>query len=480
MKNIKMNIKKSSLCYGLMKTYIHTMKYIAFTLLILGINACSDFVEIDPPKNTLISETVFEDAETVEAALANIYFKMRDDSMVSGSFGLSVLLGTYADELDYYGSNAEFSRIYAHGLTNTSSTALDWWTSAYNIIYAANDIIQGLENTEMLSAAQIDEYKGQALFVRGYMHSLLVTLYGDVPYITTTNYVENNRTGRMPEDDVYAHVIDDLKEAIGLLGDAYVVSERVIPNRWVAKALLARIYLYTENWEMAETTASEILDEFDLETDLTKVFLKESSEAIWQFKPDDGIGSQNSSVAILLIITGIPGQQYALTNTFLDAFEEGDLRLEHWIGSMTSSTDGETTLHFAYKYKETVNTTELSLEYTILFRLAEQYLIRAEARAQSDNIPGAQQDLNIIRNRAGLANTTASNKADILDAILQERRVELFTEQGHRWFDLKRVGRANEFLAPIKTNWKDTDVLFPIPLNEIELNPNLEPQNPGY
>lgn len=479
MNTMKINIKKSSIRYELLKESISIMKPIIFSLMIFGINACSDFVEIDPPKNTLVAETVFEDAETVEAALANVYFKMRDESMISGSFGFSVLLGTYTDELDYYGSNVEFSRIYNHGVTNISTTARDWWTSAYNIIYAANDIIQGLDNTEMLSAAQKNEYKGQALFVRGYMHSLLVAVYGDVPYITTTNYVENNSIGRMPEAEVYAHVIDDLNEAIDLLGEDYVVSERVIPNRWVAKALLARIYLYTENWEMAETTASEVLDGFDLETDVTKVFLKDSSEAIWQFKPDDNF-QNNSLVAQWLIITGIPGQQYALTSTLLDAFEADDLRLDHWISSFTSVSDGETTLQFAHKYKETYNTTELSLEYTIVFRLAEQYLIRAEVRTQLENIAGAQQDLNTIRNRAGLANTTAANKADLLDAILQERRVELFTEQGHRWFDLKRMGKASEVLAPVKTNWKDTDILFPIPLNEIELNPNLEPQNPGY
>lgn len=479
MKNMEINITKSFLQRGHLNKCVKCIKYKVFILVVLGINACSDFVEVDPPKNTLVAETVFEDAETIEAALANVYFKMRDESMLSGTFGLGILMGSYSDELDYYNSNAEYTRIYNHGVINSNATALEWWTTAYNIIYAANDIIQGLENTEMLSPAHVDEYKGQALFVRAYMHSLLAGLYGDVPYITTTNYLQNNTISRMPEGEVYAHVIDDLNQAIGLLGDVYVSGERVIPNRWVAKALLARIYLYTENWELAESMASEVLNGFDLEADVTKVFLKESSEAIWQFKPDD-YPQNNSLEANWLIIDFIPGQDYAVTNMLLDAFEPGDQRLDHWIGSFTSESDGETTLQFAYKYKETFHTTELSLEYSIVFRLAEQYLIRAEARAQLENIAGAQQDLNAIRNRAGLANTTAANKADLLDAILQERRVELFTEQGHRWFDLKRMGRASEVLAPIKTNWKDTDVLFPIPINEIELNRNLEPQNPGY
>ncbi|MDO5969574.1 RagB/SusD family nutrient uptake outer membrane protein, partial [Flavivirga aquimarina] len=121
-----------------------------------------------------------------------------------------------------------------------------------------------------------------------------------------------------------------------------------------------------------------------------------------------------------------------------------------------------------------------SEEYPVVFRLAEQYLIRAEARAELGKISEAQSDLNVIRNRAGLGNTTASTKEALRDAILDERQVELFTERGHRWFDLKRRGEAADVLAPLKPSWQDTDVLFPIPESELLLNPNLLPQNDGY
>ena len=115
-----------------------------------------------------------------------------------------------------------------------------------------------------------------------------------------------------------------------------------------------------------------------------------------------------------------------------------------------------------------------------MLRLAEQYLIRAEARARQGNIPGAQQDLNSIRNRAGLPNTTTSGPTEILEAIMEERQRELFTEGGHRWLDLKRTGRTTEVLAPLKPLWDPTDVLWPIPEDEIFNNSNLLPQNPGY
>ena len=148
------------------------------------------------------------------------------------------------------------------------------------------------------------------------------------------------------------------------------------------------------------------------------------------------------------------------------------------MGSKTSS-DGLTTLFFANKYKSIFNVTE-SLEHSIIFRLEEQYLIRAEAKAHLGIIEESQTDLNTIRNRAGLANTTASTKETLLTAILNERFVEFFTEQGQRWFDLKRTEEAKNEIATIKSNWNDTDLLLPIPETEIEVNPNLKPQNPGY
>ena len=88
--------------------------------------------------------------------------------------------------------------------------------------------------------------------------------------------------------------------------------------------------------------------------------------------------------------------------------------------------------------------------------------------------------MNKVRNRAGLSNNEADNKEALLLAIVRERRVELFTEQGHRWFDLRRTGMASAELSNLKPGWADTDVWLPLPENELLLNGNLLPQNPGY
>ena len=114
-----------------------------------------------------------------------------------------------------------------------------------------------------------------------------------------------------------------------------------------------------------------------------------------------------------------------------------------------------------------------------MFRLAEQYLIRAEARAEQGDLTGAATDLNAIRSRAGLGATTASNQINLLAAILHERQVELCFEEGFRWFDLKRTGTIDAVLGTVKPTYKPYAALYPIPFTQTQLNPFLT-QNPGY
>ena len=446
-------------------------------MMVLGALSCSDFVEVDPPKNTLVAERVFSDPSTVESALANLYFSLREEGMVSGNSGFTTLLGIYADELDYYAFNGDVVQLYRHTVTPQNSVLLGWWTQAYQVIYAANDIIAGVESAEDLRAMEVERYKGQALFVRAYVHSLLVGVFGDIPYIATTDYVVNTNASRLETDVVYEAIIEDLQQAVALMDGADIpVGDRVVPDADVARALLARMALYTQQWELAAATAGEVIATFPLEPNLDQVFLKDSGETIWQFKPGNDL--RNTQEANQLVIQFIPGQRFALTSSLLDAFEEGDGRLERWTDELSDS-DGTLTLSFAHKYKALFNETQ-SLEHSIVFRSAEQYLIRAEARAQLGNLVGARQDLNAVRNRAGLGNMNLAGQSELLEAIYRERRVELFAEQGLRWMDLKRTGRATEVMEPLKANWEDTHVLLPIPESELEINPNLLPQNPGY
>ena len=198
---------------------------------------------------------------------------------------------------------------------------------------------------------------------------------------------------------------------------------------------------------------------------------------IWAFQPALEGGNAEEGFTYILVSSPVPSLQ-SISQSLMDEFEAGDKRRQQWIGVFSENGN---TWYFPYKYKIRDNTGNMiTKEFPVVMRLEEQYLVRAEARAQQEKIPEAQLDLNTIRNRAGLADTDADSRTTLLNAILHERQVELFTEFGHRFFDLKRMGKADEVLGTIKQNWNPEDKLLPIPEKELLVNPKLNPQNPGY
>jgi hypothetical protein len=204
------------------------------------------------------------------------------------------------------------------------------------------------------------------------------------------------------------------------------------------------------------------------------VFLKNSPESIWQL--DSGQAGTNTREGITFIFVTGPPPNSALSNFLLDDFETGDARFTNWLGAVS---EGSETWYYPFKYKLNLPTGSTE-ECSILIRLAEVYLIAAEASAALGDLPQALNYLNAIRIRASLNVLNSTNQTEVLDFILQERRIEFFSEQGHRFFDLKRTNSATETLSPIKPNWQSTKLLFPIPESELITNSNLLPQNEGY
>ena len=444
--------------------------------LCLTMGGCDSFVEVDLPASQLTAKTVFEDAGTAKAAMAGLYAKMRDGGILTGnSSGASCSLGLYADEFDYYYPYSA-NNFYTNSLFPGDNGVNDIWSKSYNQIYCANAVLEGLGDSAAIGAADKKQLEGEALFIRALLHFYLVNLYGDIPYITTTDYTLNSKVSRMPANTIYSLIVMDLNKATELLSEDYVSPERIIPNRSTANALLARVYLYMGLYPEASNAASAVINSplYVWETNLDKIFLKESSSTIWQFMPNTA--DSNTIEGNLYIFTSGPPPVVGLKPDFVNAFEAGDQRKTHWT---TEVTDGTTTWYHASKYKQ-ASTTPSSVEYSIVFRLAEQYLIRAEARAHQGELIGAKEDLNLIRTTAGLSNTTAVTAEEIINDILKQRRFELFTEFGQRFLDLKRSGKLDEELAASKAGWNTTDELWPLPALELNSNPNLNPQNPGY
>ncbi|HTF20893.1 MAG TPA: RagB/SusD family nutrient uptake outer membrane protein [Chryseolinea sp.] len=461
---------------------MHKHSVAVFVTLAVLFASCEGWIAVPAPDTDIMREDVFEDDATAQAALAHIYGQLTPSAGFANG-ALVICLGAYTDELTSYTPSASSNDVvpfYFNTVVPANSMVSSTWGTCYSAIYSANLFMEGLAASK-LSAPLKKQLQGEALFIRAFCHFYLVGLFGDVPLVTTSDYRVNAKASRTPEAQVYAGIIADLVEAKDLLSDSYPSDGRVRANRGAATALLARTYLYAGIFVNAEAQATEVIgktNQYRLQQDdLNTVFLNTSEEAIWQLLPE-GLASTNSytyegSVFILLA----PPTRVALRNELLNAFEDGDQRKASWVSSFTSSS-GLSTWYYPFKYKQNhLNAT--GAENVMVLRLAEQYLIRAEARVKQDKLTEAQGDLDIIRGRAGLASTAASSKEELLAAIEHERRVEFFAEFGHRFFDLKRLDRLDAVMPAVKATWRSFNAQLPLPQSEILINKNLE-QNPGY
>jgi hypothetical protein len=448
-------------------------------------SSCKKFVQIKAPGNQLISSTVFTDDNTAIAAVSAIYRRMmlRGTSFADGDYSsISFLTGLSADELDSYATDPSIREYYQNAISASNQNNYNYfWTEAYAYIYQSNAAIEGMEASSAISPGLKNQLLGESKFIRAFCNFYLTNLYGDIPLILTTNYQANAIASRTGQDKVYMQIIADLLDAQNLLSTGYDYSagEKVRPNKWTATALLARVYLYNSNWGAAETQASLVINSGQYRLpNLNEVFLKNSDEAIWQLMPVvTGVNTFEGANFILSAAPSGPSRNSAaLSNVLNSAFEAGDLRYVNWIDSFTNAG---ITYYFPYKYK--IKSGSSLTEYSMVFRLAEQFLIRSEARAQlNTDLAGAAADLDTIRTRAGLPVTSATSQLDLLPAIYHERQVELFTEWGHRWLDLKRLGLADAVLGVEKPGyWHPFASLYPIPQKERQNDPNLS-QNTGY
>jgi hypothetical protein len=472
--------------------YLHTIQpllcksglLIAWAVFCLQATGCKKLIEVDLPIDKNTSEIVFATVPTAVSAMTGIYARMATEEAVLITLRPSAM----ADEFKIpAGIGGIFYR-------NAITIQENWnsWTPYYrDHIYGVNSVIDGVRKSKTLPARAKAILEGEARFTRAFLYFHLVNNYGAVPLAINIDFVANSNLPRADVDKVYDQIEEDLLFAQQHLDNRYLAKDlftsadnRLRPNKGAATALLARVYLYRKKWAMAETEAGKLIDDlqYELVTNLDDVFLKESREAIWLMQNDQ---LHNSGVNTMLgwYLLPSPGRDpsYYVADDLDQSFETGDQRKLHWTKSHAPGKK------YFYKYKLGEGTRENKEDY-IVFRLAEQFLIRAEARAEQNKLTGigsASEDLNRIRFRAGLGNTTATTKETLLDAILNERRIELAAELGHRWYDLKRTGKLDArmiIVAPWKQSaWQPHTALQPIPAFEFRYNPSLRGhQNPGY
>jgi hypothetical protein len=463
-------------------------------MLLTMVPACDKLVEV--PANSigsLVTSQVFSDSASATQGVLGLYASaaLTNENMdrYPGLSGDELLTtGTSPSQLAFQNDS-----LYAGNAVN-ASPAGSIWTSFYRFdaIYQANAAIEALnaDNNPGISAAVKNQLIGECEVVRAFCYFYLVNLFGPVPLTTTSSYQANMGLPRSPVDSVYGQIERDLLDAKTRLVPSYPSPGRQRPNLYTADALLSRVYLYRQQWAAAEALADSVLQSgvYSLVPALKSVFLDKSREAIWQLgsnTPSTPNAAPGGSPFLPSFSFIAPG--YTLSSFLLASFEPGDQRSSNWVQHATVinfSSGAATDYAYPWKYKNSGATLNPygTQEDLMLLRLGEIYLVRAEARARQGNLGGAMQDVNTIRNRAGLGAVSAAGLSDALGAILHERQTELFCEWGHRWLDLKRMDSVNAVLSREKPAFWPADghaALYPVPFGEIQLDRFLT-QNPGY
>jgi len=475
----------------------HTYKLLLLIPALLLVS-CNKLLEISEPKNSLTTEKVFNNETQASGAMAGVLTQMINVSAYSAfSAGLTNQLGRYsADELGTISNPTD--NFYRNAVTAQNTEANGIWNSAYQFIYGCNGVIEGIAESKSMQLGERvrKELTAEAKFIRAFCYFYLINTFGDVPLVLTTSLAKNTDLRRTPTSEVYAQIISDLRDAANALPADYSAGngERIRPNKWAAKAMLSRVYLYTGDHANAILEATDVISQgslYQLETaDLNKVFLKNSTETIWQLQQTTQIDVSGNAVPESVYLLPNPlhtGITNDISPSLLRAFDAGDLRKAAWIDS-TDFVSGGNSVHarFMYKYKtgphNKVTNGEAS-EYYMVMRLAEMYLIRGEARVLSGAISTGIEDINVLRRRADVdLLPTSMGRDQAIAAVARERQAELFGEWGHRWFDLKRTGKAEEVLSaiPAKQPWRGNyQLLYPIPKTELERNRFIV-QNPNY
>lgn len=454
-------------------------------VLAAGTPSCKKYVDAGTPVNQLTPDKVYSDSLATLGSVLALY----NNSPILGSTSALTSSGVIPNVAQYAAMSADDGYYYNNATydpyrTNTLSAGNQGtpvFNGFYQNIFYANASIESIPSSTAYGSAFKTQMVGECKFWRAYCYFNLVNFFGDVPLTLSTDVNTNAKLAKTESAKIYDQIIADLTDAKNMVSAAYPSTERARVNKAAVSALLARVYLYKQRWADAEAEASSIISNsatYFLEPDLNKVFLKTSSEVIWQIISPVSAGITGVTKMGNFWIPAGTVPLFVLYDTLAKTFEANDKRKTNWTVPMVYNGS---TFYYPFKYK-IKNISVSGNEYYVMFRLAEQYLIRAEARAQQNKLSGvnsAESDINAVRQRAGLGNVSIATKEAAMTVLEHERWVELFTEMGDRWFNLKRTGRIDAVMALTKSQWQPFQALYPIPLVDRTANPNLL-DNPKY
>lgn len=439
-------------------------KLLYISILVFAAYSC-DVVEVEP-QNSISAAEAFKTKEDIDKGILGAYASFQSLSYYGRTYGIFADLA--ADNLSHPidATATEYAEVDNNNILPENASNSNMWAKMYDGINVANNVISKVPTIENMSAQEQDIALAELYFIRALNHFNLMRYYGAIPLkLEPTIGVTNLDAPRVPVAEVYAQLITDLNFAAENLPNS---GSKIRGSKYAAKALLARVYLYQGNFQLAETMATDVINNggYTLLGNYADIFEDETAESIFEISFSQ---LERNRIAEYNFPKSLNGRrEVEPSQSLLDAYEESDERFE---GSIAFAEN----LAYAIKYDDL----NLGAENFIVIRLADMYLIRAEAMAKGStpNVEQIKTDINAVRNRAGLSAVTSNSLDQLISTIEKERRVE-FAFEGHRWFDLVRTGRAIDELLNV-TSINQT--LFPIPFDELQTNNDPEMvQNPGY
>lgn len=440
------------------------IKNILLIAVLLVTASCEEYLE-EIPNNSLPTDAAITDLGTARAAIIGAYDR------VQGYYASSYpTLGTITtDNVVFNGTLSEYLQLDQNAVPTDNVITVAAYQGIYRAINSANSVIAyvpGIQDVR-LTVDEKNKILGEAYFIRALGYFDLARGWGGVQLQLkpTTDLTVLKGIKRSTLEQTYDQVLADLTQAEQLLPEDATTRNRA--QKSAARALRARLHLYRKQWADAENYATQVISntKYTLLKPYKSFFTApfQTAESVLEL----AYSANDRNTYWSLWYPSSAGGQYTLkpSDALVDKLNNPEIG-----GTRSSLIAGAGSSFYGVLY----NTTATGTDPSYLIRIAELYLIRAESRARQNKLTEAVADLNAVRNRADLANTTATTQAQILQAIEDENGVE-FAFEAHRWFDLVRTERASAVLGLANRNYW----LFPIPYSDILSDPDVV-QNPGY
>ena len=490
-----------------LKSTILTLIFVCFL-----VEGCNDILEEDPKDQVFV--TNFFQSENDAIGAVNAIYATLNSTSTGPTFGGVyhsthwIIQGLASDEMNNnQPGTPQNDQLERFQYNASNATIFDIWVQLYRAVSLANFALGGIPDSPIDEGLR-SRLVGEASFLRGLMYFELVRLFGEVPLILEDD--EELRPPKNSVEEVYNQIITDLSLALSNLPEGYEAGNGLgRATRGAAQALLAKVHLTRGEWQQAADNALAVINSgnYALWPDFKEAFRianENGQETVF------GVGFGDAGGAISFwevgqfnvrllprnlntVVPGVNAQGWQVaTQDLYDSYEEGDRRRE--VTFMTQVGNTNLAAPHIRKYWDEIGepragNTEADFP---LLRYSDVLLMYAEALNELNGGPtaAAYDAINQVRRRARFDGTEERNvlpdlnglsQSEFRDAVLRERRRE-FVAEGHRWYDLVRMGKLLELVPQAKPGVTPQiyNALFPIPQEEIDLNPNLLPQNTGY